>query len=271
MKRTVFFVSDGTAITTETLGHSLLTQFPDIDFEQERLPFVDDLASAGEAVTRINDACKRDKAPAIVFNTIVDPELCAIIHRSDGVILDLFQTFLGPLEKALGTRHLPTVGQAHGMSDFQRYEDRMDATNYAMTHDDGISIDFRDADLILVGVSRSGKTPTCLYMALHFGVKAANYPLTPEDLDEMRLPTFLRRHKQKLVGLMIEPERLAEIRENRKPGSRYASLRQCRQEVEAAKSLFRMAGVPVFYTTHSSIEEISSRVLMQLGLQREMF
>ncbi|HSM68607.1 MAG TPA: kinase/pyrophosphorylase, partial [Xanthomonadales bacterium] len=124
MKRTVFFVSDGTAITTETLGHSLLTQFPDIDFEQERLPFVNDLANAAKAVTRINDACKRDKAPAIVFNTIVDAELCDIIHRSDGIILDLFQTFLGPLEKALGTRHLPTVGRAHGMSNSQRYEDR---------------------------------------------------------------------------------------------------------------------------------------------------
>jgi len=271
MKRTVFFVSDGTAITTETLGHSLLTQFPDVVFEQERLPFVDDLASAGEAVSRINEACRRDEAPAIVFNTIVDEGLCDIIHKSEGVVLDLFQTFLGPLERALGTSHLPVSGQAHGLSDFQRYEDRMEATNYAMTHDDGVSIDFKDADLILVGVSRSGKTPTCLYMALHFGVKAANYPLTPDDLDEMRLPSFLRIHKHKIVGLMIEPERLAQIRETRKPGSRYASLRQCRQEVEAAESLFRMTGIPAFHTTHSSIEEISSRVLMQLGLQREMF
>lgn len=271
MKRTVFFVSDGTAITTETLGHSLLTQFPDVSFHQERLPFVDDGVKAAAAVSRINRACEKDGAPAVVFNTIVDEELCAVISSSDGFMLDLFATFIKPLEDALDTTHRPTVGRAHGVEDFQKYEDRMSATNYAMTHDDGVSIDFHEADLILVGVSRSGKTPTCLYMALHYGVKAANYPLTPEDLDEMRLPSFLRRHKRKIVGLMIEPERLVQIRETRKPGSRYASIRQCRQEVEAAESLFRMEGIPVFHTTHTSIEEISSRVLLQLGMQREMF
>jgi regulator of PEP synthase PpsR (kinase-PPPase family) len=271
MKRTVFFVSDGTAITAETLGHSLITQFPDIDFVQERLPFVENIASAAEAVGKINTACEKDGAAAIVFNTIVDDGLCEIIHQSEGVTLDLFATFLKPLEDALGVKHEPSVGQAHGLKNVQRYEDRMEATNYAMNHDDGISVDFKEADLILVGVSRSGKTPTCLYMALHFGVKSANYPLTPEDLDEMRLPPFLRRHKRKIAGLMIEPERLSQIRETRKPESRYASIRQCRQEVAAAESLFRMEGIPVFKTTHSSIEEISSRVLLQLGLQREMF
>jgi regulator of PEP synthase PpsR (kinase-PPPase family) len=271
MKRTVFFISDRTAITTETLGHSLLAQFPDLTFRQERLPFVDDLESAASAVARINEVSRNDGAPAIVFNTIVDEALCAVIRNSDGINLDLFAAFIKPLEEALGTQHVPTVGRTHSLQDFQKYEERMSATNYAMTHDDGVSIDFAEADLILMGVSRSGKTPTCLYMALHFGVKSANYPLTPEDLDEMRLPTFLRRHKRKIVGLMIEPERLVQIRETRKPGSRYASLRQCRQEVEAAESLFRMEGIPVFHTTHSSIEEISSRVLQQLGLQREMF
>jgi regulator of PEP synthase PpsR (kinase-PPPase family) len=271
MKRSVFYVSDGTAITTETLGHSLLTQFPNVEFVQERLPFVDDVDSANEAVARINEASENDGAPAIVFNTIVDEDICGIVATSNGVTLDLFAAFLMPLEKALGTVHLPTVGRAHGVNDLEKYEDRMSATNYAMNHDDGISIDFAEADLILMGVSRSGKTPTCLYMALHFGVKAGNYPLTPEDLDQMRLPPFLRRHKRKIVGLVIEPDRLAQIRETRKAGSRYASIRQCRQEVEAAESLFRMEGIPVFQTTHSSIEEISSRVLLQLGLQREMF
>ena len=270
-RRTVFYVSDGTAITTETLGHSLLTQFPEIEFVQERLPFVDDAAAAAGAVQRINEACERDQAPAIVFNSIVDETLCDIIHHSNGTVLDLFAMFLAPLESALGMAHLPASGQAHGVSDLQRYEDRTEATNYALNHDDGLSIDFKDADLILIGVSRSGKTPTCLYMALHFGIKAANYPLTPEDLDQMRLPPFLRRHKRKIAGLVIEPDRLAQIRESRKPGSRYASLRQCRQEVEAADSLYRMEGIPTVQTTHASIEEISSRVLLQLGLQREMF
>ena len=271
MKRTVFFISDGTAITAETLGHSLITQFPDVEFQQVRLPFVDTEMACLEAVHAIDEACERDEAPAVVFNTIVNAQLCEIIGTSKGVILDLFGAFLTPLEQALGVEHQPTVGQAHAVDNFDRYEDRMDATNYAMKHDDGISVDFKDADLILVGVSRCGKTPTCLYMALHYGVKAANYPLTPEDLDEMRLPGFLRRYKYKLVGLNLEPERLAQIRETRKPGSRYATLRQCRQEVDAAESLLRMEGVPLFETTHSSIEEISSRVRLQLGLQREMF
>lgn len=271
MKRTVFYISDGTAITAETLGHSLIAQFPGVDFKQVRLPFVDSESACREAVDAINQATARDGAPAIVINTIVNQSLSAIIATSQGVVLDLFDTFLERLEGALGQEHKPTVGQAHGVTNSDKYEGRMDATHYALSHDDGMNVDFRDADLILVGVSRCGKTPTCLYMALHFGVRAANYPLTPEDLDEMRLPSFLRRYKYKLVGLDIEPERLAQIRETRRPGSRYASLRQCRQEVQAAQSLLRLEGIPMFETTHASIEEISSRVLMQLGLQSEMF
>jgi regulator of PEP synthase PpsR (kinase-PPPase family) len=270
-KRTVFYVSDGTAITAETLGHTLITQFPAIEFDQIRLPFVDDEAKCQAAVEAINAAYDRDLAAPLVFDTIVRPALSDIIKTSRGIVMDLFAAFLGPMEQALGTDHQPTVGQAHGMSNTDRYENRIDATHYAMSHDDGVSVDFKEADLILVGVSRSGKTPTCLYMALHFGVRAANYPLTPDDLDDMRLPPFLRRYKHKMVGLTIEPERLAQIRQTRKPDSRYASLRQCRQEVAAAESLLRMEGVVTFHTTNASIEEISSRILLQLGIQREMF
>lgn len=271
MKRTVFYVSDGTAITAETLGHTLITQFPGIDFDQVRMPFVDDEKKCRATVEAINAACERDQAPALVFDTIVRPSLSAIIKTSQGVMMDLFAAFIGPMEEALGVSHQPTVGRAHGLTNTDRYESRIDATHYAMSHDDGISVDFKEADLILVGVSRSGKTPTCLYMALHFGVRAANYPLTPDDLDQMRLPPFLRRYKHKLVGLAIEPERLSQIRQTRKPNSRYASLRQCREEVAAAESLLRMEGVVTFHTTNASIEEISSRILLQLGIQREMF
>lgn len=271
MSRTVFFISDGTAITGETLGHSLLSQFSGIEFSQVRIPFVGDKAAALEAVQQINAAGRKDKASPIVINTIVDKKLSALIRASDGVVLDLFGEYLDKLEEALGVKPQPAVGQTHGLKDYDRYEDRMEATNYALNHDDGISLSFGGADLILVGVSRSGKTPTCLYMALHYGVKAANYPLTEDDLDEMRLPPFLRRHKRKIIGLMIEPDRLAQIRETRKPGSRYASMKQCRKEVELAESLLRMEGIPIFQTTHSSIEEISSRVLAELDLQKEMF
>jgi len=271
MSRTVFFVSDGTAITSETLGHALLAQFSHVDFRQVRIPFVDDEESAFEAVGQINAACEMDQAVPVVVNTIVDEKVSGIIHGSEGIVLDLFSVFLATLEDTLGVKRLPTVGISIGLEDFDRYEDRMEATNFALSHDDGESIEFSQADLILVGVSRSGKTPTCLYMALHYGVKAANYPLTEDDLEEMRLPPFLRRHKRKIVGLMIEPDRLAQIRETRKPGSRYASLRQCHKEVDQAEALLRIEGIPVLQTTHSSIEEISSRVLMELGLQTEMF
>ena len=271
MQRTVFFISDGTAITTETLGHSLLTQFRGIEFRQQRIPFVGDGQKAREAVTRINQAAQEDGALPIVFNSIVDEGLSSIIKSSQSVFLDLFATFLDPLEEALGVPPQATVGRAHGQANLERYEERMEATNYALSHDDGISTTYENSDLILVGVSRSGKTPTCLYMALHFGVKAANYPLTQTDLEDQTLPAFMRTHKAKTVGLTIDADRLAQIRETRRPDSRYASLKQCHWEVDAAESLLRLSGVPVFNTTHSSIEEIASRVLLQLGLQREMF
>lgn len=271
MQRTVFFISDGTAITTETLGHSLLTQFPDISFKQVRIPFVADAEMAKDAVRRIDEACEADGAPPLVFNSIVDTSLTEMLMDSKGIILDFFSVFLDPLTEALGVEPKRRVGKAHGVTDMQRYEDRMEATNYALSHDDGVSLTYDNAELILVGVSRSGKTPTCLYMALHFGVKAANYPLTESDLEAQQLPSFLRPHKRKIVGLMIDGDRLAQIRDTRRPGSRYASLKQCHWEVESSESLLRTEGVPVFNTTHSSIEEIASRVLLQLGLQREMF
>jgi len=271
MQRTVFFISDGTAITTETLGHSLLTQFSGIKFRQQRIPFVDSPEKAAEVLTRIDQACEQDGAPAIVFLSIVNDRARAVLYRSRGVILDLFADFMDTLEAVLGVPREAAVGRAHGGADSARYEDRIEATNYALTHDDGVSLSYENADLVLVGVSRSGKTPTCLYMALNFGVKAANYPLTQHDLENQRLPDSLRPHTNKIVGLMIDADRLAQIRETRKPGSRYASLRQCHWEVDAAESLLRASGIAVIHTTRSSIEEIASRILVQLGMQREMF
>ncbi len=271
MQRTVFFISDGTAITTETLGHSLLTQFPDVAFRQARIPFVSNADKAREAVVKINAACKENNAAAIVVLSIVDKRTRQIISDSNAITLDLFADFIDTLEQALGVKRQASVGQVHSVANLERYEERMAATNYALNHDDGISLSYEQADLILVGISRSGKTPTCLYMALHYGVKAANYPLTESDLEEQRLPAFLRRHKKKIIGLMIDADRLAQIRETRRPSSRYASLKNCHWEVDAAESMLRSEGIPIFHTTQSSIEEIASRVLLQLGLQREMF
>jgi regulator of PEP synthase PpsR (kinase-PPPase family) len=271
MQRTVFFISDGTAITAETLGHSLLTQFRTVDFRQVRIPFVGDVAKANAAVKRINQAGEEDGAPPIVFNSIVDGHISAIIKSGNAVFLDVFTTFLDTMAQALGVSPQASVGRAHGVANLERYEQRIEATSYALSHDDGVSTTYDHCELILVGVSRSGKTPTCLYMALNFGVKAGNYPLTQNDLEDQKLPAFLRQHRAKIVGLTIDADRLAQIRETRRPGSNYASLKQTHWEVDAAESLLRAAGIPVFNTTHSSIEEIASRILAELGLQREMF
>ncbi len=269
MKRTVFFVSDGTAITAETFGHGLLTQFSDLEYRQIRLPFVDTPSKARDTAELINRATEASGQESLVFSTTIDPEITEIVSSSKAHVFNLFDVFISQIEGVLGQSRKPSVGRAHGMGDRHVYEDRMEATNYALTHDDGISQKMDEAEVILVGVSRSGKTPTCLYIALHYGLKAANYPLTEEDLEQPRLPEFLRKHKKKLFGLTIDPDRLSKIRELRRPGSRYASLKQCRYEVEAAEALLRAEGVPQLSSTGSSIEELASRILLSQGLQRE--
>ena len=270
MQRAVFFVSDSTGITAETIGHSILTQFDGVSFDTHRLPFVDDAEKAHVAATRIKSAWARSGLRPIVVNTVVDAALSEILTGTGALLLDVFAPFIGPLETELGVRRHKLVNRAHGLVDFVKYEARINATNYALAHDDGLDPGYKDADLVLVGVSRSGKTPTCLYMALHFGLRAANYPLTPDDLELAELPQRLRAHKQRLFGLTIAPERLTQIRTERRPDSRYASLEQCRWELAQADKLFRREGVPVLNTTHTSIEEIGSKILSQLGIERHL-
>jgi hypothetical protein len=269
--RPVFFISDGTGITAETIGHSLLTQFTDTEFRTLRIPFVDTREKAMAAANEIRAAGVRAGVRPIVVNSAVDPELNALVVDSGALMLDIFAPFIQPLEQELGTKRQSRMGRAHGMVDFAAYEARINATNYALTHDDGIDLDYDEADLILTGVSRSGKTPTCLYLALHYGVKAANYPLTDDDLQGDRLPKKLLAHKRKLFGLTIDPQRLQQIRTERKPGSRYATIEQCRKEVSLAEELFRVERLPSLSTTHTSIEEIASKVLAQFGIQKHMF
>lgn len=271
MARPVFFVSDGTGITAETIGHSLLTQFSGVQFQTRRIAFVDTADKAREAAAQIRAVGVDTGMKPIVVNTVVDSQLSAILAESDAFMMDVFAPFIAPLEQELGTQRLPRVNQAHGMVDFAAYEARINATNYALTHDDGIDLDYGEADLILVGVSRSGKTPTCLYLALHYGVKAANYPLTEEDLENDDMPKRLQAHKRKLFGLTIDPIRLQQIRTERKPNSRYATIEQCKKEVAIAEALFKNQQLPHLSTTHTSIEEIASKILAQFGIQKHMY
>jgi hypothetical protein len=270
--RTVFFVSDGTGITAEMLGHGLLTQFEGIQFTQAVIPFVDSVEKAEECLLRIEEAKARSEARPIVFCTLIDDAVRNTLRRADALVLDFFEGFLNPLEAEFNTRSSHAVGRSHSVAHNKEYQDRIEAVNYALAHDDGLgSRDLGRADVILVGVSRSGKTPTCLYMALQFGVKAANYPLTPDDFERGELPASVAPHLGKLFGLTIAPDRLSEIRRERRPDSRYARLDNCRYEVEEAEKLMRRHGIQWLNSTTRSIEEIATKILQAVKLERRAY
>jgi regulator of PEP synthase PpsR (kinase-PPPase family) len=270
--RTVFFVSDGTGITAEMLGHSLLTQFEGIEFTQVVMPFVDTAGKAQECLARIEEAKARSPARPIVFCTLVDESLRSMLRRADALVLDFFEGFINPLEVEFRTRSSHAVGRSHSVAHNKEYQDRIEAVNYALAHDDGLgSRELARADVILVGVSRSGKTPTCLYMAMQFGIKAANYPLTPDDFERAELPGAVAPLVGKLFGLTITPERLSEIRQERRPDSRYARLENCRYEVEEAEKLMRRYGIEWLNSTTRSIEEIATKVLQAVKLERRAY
>lgn len=268
-RRTVFFVSDGTGITAEMLGHSLLTQFEGIGFDQVTVPFIDSAEKATACVLRIDEAGTADTERPIVFTTLVDGEVRDIVRRANAFVLDLFEVFLDPLEAELRTKSTHTIGRSHSALDKKGYTHRIEAVNFALAHDDGSSSkDLDKADVILVGVSRTGKTPTSLYLSLQFGIRAANYPLIPEDFDRMSLPKVLEHHRHKLYGLSIAPERLREIRNERRPNSRYAELENCRYEVQQAEKLMQREGIRWSNSTAKSIEEIATTIMHEFKLER---
>ena len=270
--RTVFFVSDRTGITAETLGHSLLTQFDGVDFNQMTVPFISTVEKARETAERINQVAREEGRRPLIFSTLITEECREIIKASEGLYLDFFDAFIGPLEKELDTPSSHAAGRAHGVHDSETYTRRIDAMNFALANDDGINTRHYDrAEVILIGVSRSGKTPTCLYLALHYGVYAANYPLTEDDMEDGKLPPALAKRREKLFGLTIDPGRLQDIRQERRPDSRYASHRQVRYEVREAEAMFRRYSIPSISTTTSSVEEIATTVLQQFGLQRRFY
>ena len=267
--RTVFFVSDQTGVTAETLGHSLMTQFEGQEFRPVTLPFVSSLDKAEEAVRRINRAASQGLRP-IVFSTLVQDDLREVLMGANALFLDLFSTFVGPLERELDARSTHRAGRAHGMADLAAYTTRIEATNFSLANDDGSGGDYAHADVVLIGVSRVGKTPTCVYMALQYGVFAANYPLTEDDLEAGRLPPRLEPYRAKLFALTIRPERLQQIRNERRPDSRYASRQQVLYELRAAEALFSRYALPWLDTTECSIEEIASRILNTSGIERRL-
>jgi regulator of PEP synthase PpsR (kinase-PPPase family) len=271
IQRSVFFISDGTAITAETLGHSLLAQFPHVDFDIHIIPYITSEEAAMNVVAEINQRAQKDGQKPLVFDTLVDPYVRDIINTADAINLDVFEGLISKLSDELGTSPTTLVGQTHAVTDSESYKARIDAVHFALDNDDGARTRHYDkADLILIGVSRSGKTPTSIYLSLQFGIRVANYPLTEEDLDDNRLPAVLRPHKQKLFGLMIDAERLVAIRSERKANSRYASFNQCQMELRAIEGIYISEGIKYLNVSEMSIEEISTRVLQMTGLKRRI-
>lgn len=276
MKRKVFFLSDSTGMTAENLGKSLLAQFPKIQFESVTKPFIDTSEKAEKIAMEINQDARSMEHRPIVIDTIVSEDVSGIIRAADCFYIDIFSTFLSPLESELGAQSSHTVGHPAIFTESDQtvnkaYMHRIEAVHFALANDDGMHLNRYDqADIILIGVSRTGKTPSSVYLGMQFGIKAANYPLIPDDLELNKLPPALVKHQKKLFGLTIRPARLADIRNERKPNSVYASLRNCMDEVRQAEALYRQYRVPYIDTTQLSIEEISARMLQRAGIERRV-
>jgi regulator of PEP synthase PpsR (kinase-PPPase family) len=271
--RTIFFVSDGTGITAETFGNSILAQFPG-PFRHVRRPFIDTEEKALQVVAEINETAAREGAQPVAFITLVNEAVRGILtaEHCRAQVMDMFRSFVEPLEATFGVKSNHRIGRFTDAAKSQEYNDRIEAINFSLAHDDGQSSrNLEQADVILVGVSRSGKTPTSLYLAMQHGIKAANYPLIPEDFERGHLPSPLSPHKRKCFGLTIDPDRLSQIRNERRPGSRYAALDNCRQEVASAEQMMRRSGISWLSSTHKSIEEIATTILRDIRPDRLVY
>ncbi|MFV2057317.1 MAG: pyruvate, water dikinase regulatory protein [Thiohalomonadales bacterium] len=271
MKRSVFFISDRTGITAEMLGHGLLTQFSDINFHKTILPYIDNAKKAQQVVMQINQAALEDRCRPLIFSTLIDAPIRKIIATSNALLLDFFAPFIASLETELACKASTTMGRSHGMDVYANYKERIDAVNFALSTDDGLNHrNYPDADVILIGVSRSGKTPTSLYLALQYGLRVANYPITEEDWLKPGLSNILRKHKMKLFGLTISVQRLQQIRQERRSVGSYASLQQCKFEIKTVEKLYHDENIPYLDCSHVSIEEIATSIMQLSGLQRHL-
>lgn len=270
--RFVFFLSDSTGITAETLGSSLLSQFDDSAFESKTLPFVSTAARAHAALEHIDQYSGGQAGRPIVFSTAVAEEVRAVLRQGHILLLDLFDTLLPAIEAELGRHSNHAQGRRHGIANQAEYETRIDAMNFALSHDDGLAVQNYDrAEIILLAPSRCGKTPVCLYLAMQYGIYVANYPLVEDDLESRDLPRALAAHQSRLYGLIISPQRLQKIRSERLHGSRYADFMQISYELRQAQQLYRRHGLPYVDTTERSIEELAAVIMKDKQIQRRAF
>lgn len=272
MKYIVYFVSDHTGLTAESMGKTLLSQFKNVEIETHAVPFMNSAEKIAQLVIKLEVLASRPEIKVVVFSTIVNPQLRQQFSGNNLLHIDFFNQFMPRLEEIFQEKASGEIGRSHGVGNYTKYMTRIEAIDYSLLHDDGLNPKhYEKADIILVGVSRSGKTPTCLYMAIQFGIQAANYPITEEDLSEFGLPKILLPYKKKLFGLLIDPIRLHQIRTERLPNSRYASLEQCQYELKRVEQLFKQEEIPYLNTTSLSIEEISTQVLFQAGIEKRLY
>jgi len=271
MQRTVFYISDGTGITVETLGHSLITQFSNISFNTITLPYINQPDKAKQVVETINQHVEQDGQKPIILATLADHAIRAIIAESQGILFEFFSIFLDPLANALNCKFTHTVGKMHSIANYKHYKHRMAAIHFALACDDGLNTQqYHKADLILMGASRTGKTPTCLYLAMQFGIHAANYPLIPTELPRVGLPQALKPWQDKLFGITIDPHRLHQIRTERRANSSYASLTTCLNDIQSIEHLYQTYHIHYLDTSKRSIEEISTIILDKMAISRKL-
>lgn len=260
----VFFLSDSTGISAETMGNALLIQFPELRFERRLIPFITTVEEARRVVAVLDRAMDGPVTP-LAFSTTAVTEIRDELHRSRCPLIDFFDLHMARVESILGSPGLRVAARLHGLGDVQRYNTRMAAVEYAIEHDDGQSLRALDkADVILLAPSRCGKTPTTMYLALQHGIFVANYPLVPEDLETHELPRPVKAIRERCFGITTTPARLSQVRNERRPHSRYASLEQCSYELRQAEAMYRAHRIPVINSSAKSVEEMSTVILQSL-------
>jgi len=263
----VYYVSGSTAILAEDMGKALLAQFQGILFREEKIPFIHTPEDAHKALEHILQQSEGN--PPLVFCTIMDQATRDVFNCPQVRFFDIFLNTLELLEQALGTPALREPGYSRHFT-LSRMNKRVDAIHFSLEHDDGTRpAEYDEAEIILVGVSRSGKTPASIYLATHMELKSANFPLTEDHLHQHELPKEIVRNRKRAVGLTCSPQYLHTIREKRYAGSTYASLATCTRELQQANRLYIRHNLKVINVEGRSIEEIAVQAIQAIGLNKK--
>lgn len=267
----IFYVSDNTALTAKTLGKSLLSQFENIYFMEYLRPFINTQKKVLQLCDEINILAKQDEQSPIIFVSTVNHKILDILHEKFSNVIDILSPFVAHLELIINKKSSKRAGLAYKMNNIKEYDERIMAIDFTLDTDDGLKINnYDNADIVLLGVSRCGKTPTALYLALNLGLKVANYPFTAEDLPDFVLNAEQKKNHHKLFGLLISPERLASIRKERRSIGNYSDIECIKKELQALKDLFVREKIPFVDTTNRSVEEIATFIVSKKNIKAKI-